>query len=140
MSSSPPNRPDKGEEDDSAPWEENKVAQDALAYFDGKKHFSLAEFEEQALRTPEARAKFAEERRRLEKEEGLKLDEEFDISKRDISKARKLMKSVMKLDTGVEIRLKPKVVGKPETVLEKGYDEARGMKFIKVFFNHDLLD
>ena len=32
-----------------------------LAYFDDHKHFSLAEFEEQALRTPEARARFAED-------------------------------------------------------------------------------
>ena len=27
---------------------------------------------------------------------------------------------------------------KPDTVLEKGFDEARGMKFIKVYFNKDL--
>ena len=126
-------------DDDAPPWDENKVARDALAYFDDRKHFSLAEFEEQALRTPEARARFAAERRRIEEEEGVELDEDFDISKRDVSKAKKLMKSVMKLDTGVEIRLRPKVVDKPESVLETGYDEARGMKFIKVFFNRDLL-
>ena len=131
--------PEKDADDDSPPWDTNTAAKDALAYFDGKKHFSLQEFEEQALRTPEARAAFAEERKRIEEEEGVKFDEQFDISKRDVSKARKMMKSVMKLDTGVEIRLKPKVVDKPETVLEKGYDEARGMKFIKVFFNRDLM-
>jgi hypothetical protein len=27
---------------------------------------------------------------------------------------------------------------KPESVLERGFDEARGMKFIKVYFNEDL--
>jgi hypothetical protein len=132
--------PEKAEDDDSPPWDVNTAAKEALSYFDGKKKFSMQEFEEQALKTPEAKAKFAEERKRIEEEEGVKLDEDFDISKRDVSKAKKLMKSVMKLDTGVEIRLKPKVVDKPDTVLEKGFDEARGMKFIKVFFNKDLGD
>ncbi len=130
----------KAEDDDSPPWDVNTAAKEALSYFDGKKKFSMQEFEEQALKTPEAKAKFAEERKRIEEEEGVKLDEDFDISKRDVSKAKKLMKSVMKLDTGVEIRLKPKVVDKPDTVLEKGFDDARGMKFIKVFFNKDLGD
>ena len=48
------------------------------------------------------------------------------------------MKSIMKLDTGVEIRLRPKVVDKPGEVLEKGYDEERKMNYIKVYFNEDL--
>ncbi|MFC7336870.1 nucleoid-associated protein [Haloferula chungangensis] len=126
-------------DDDSPPWEVNNAAQEALSYFDGKKKFSLQEFEEQALRTPEAKAKFAAEKRRLEEEEGVKVDDAFDISKRDVVKAKKGMKSMMKLDTGVEIKLKPKVVDKPDAVLEKGFDEAKGMKFIKVYYNKDLL-
>ncbi len=126
-------------DDDSPPWEVNNAAQEALSYFDGKKKFSLQEFEEQALRTPQAKAKFAAEKRRLEEEEGLKVEEAFDISKRDVVKAKKGMKSMMKLDTGVEIKLKPKVVDKPDAVLEKGFDEAKGMKFIKVYYNKDLL-
>mgnify|MGYP003835755245 CR=1 FL=1 len=130
--------PERADDDDSPPWETNNAAQEALSYFNGKKHFSLAEFEEQALRTPEAKARFAEERRRLEEDEGVKIEENFDLSKRDVSKAKKLMRSVMKLDTGVEIRLRPKVVDKPDSVLETGFDEAKGMRFIKVWFNRDL--
>lgn len=125
-------------DDDSPPWEVNAPAKEALSYFDGKKKFSLQEFEEQALRTPQAKARFAAERKRLEEDEGVKVADAFDISKRDVAKAKKGMKSIMKLDTGVEIRLKPKVVDKPEAVLEKGFDEAKGMKFIKVYYNKDL--
>lgn len=131
--------PMKDDDDGSPPWDVNAPAQEALSYFDGKKKFSLQEFEEQALPTPEARARFVEDRKRVEEEEGVKFEQEFDISKRDVTKAKKMMKSVMKLDTGVEIRLKPKVVDEPEAVLENGYDEERKMRFIKVFFNKDLL-
>ena len=126
------------DENDAPPWDVNSAAKEALSYFDGKKKFSLQEFEEQALRTPEAKEKFAAARKKIEDEEGVKLEDDFDISKRDVTKAKKLMKSIMRLDTGVEIRLKPKVVDAPETVLEKGFDETRGMKFIKVYFNKDL--
>lgn len=131
--------PETNEDNDAPPWDVNTAAKEALSYFDGKKKFSLQEFEEQALRTPEAKEKFAQARKKIEEEEGVKLEEDFDISKRDVTKAKKLMKSIMRLDTGVEIRLKPKVVDAPEAVLEKGFDEAKGMKFIKVYFNKDLM-
>jgi len=124
--------------EDSPPWDVNEPAQEALTYLKGQKNFSLQEFEEQALRTDAAKARFAEERKRVEEEEGIALEENFDISKRDITKAKKFMKSIMKLDTGVEIRLRPKVVDKPDEVLEKGYDDERKMSYIKVFFNEDL--
>lgn len=127
----------RDDEESSPPWEVNESAKEALAYFDNKKHFSLAEFEEQALRTPEAKAAFNEKKKLLEEESGVAIEEAFDISPKDVSKAKKLMKSVMKLDTGVEIRLKPKVVAKPDQVLEKGYDKDRKMSFIKVYFNNE---
>lgn len=129
--------PVRDEESSSPPWEVNESAKEALAYFDNKKHFSLAEFEEQALRTPEAKAAFREKKKQLEEESGVALEEKFDISPKDVSKAKKLMKSVMKLDTGIEIRLKPKVVANPDKVLEKGYDEDKKMNFIKVYFNKE---
>ncbi len=129
---------ERPEGDDSPPWDVNEPAQEALTYLRDQKNFSLQEFEEKALRTDAARARFNEERKRVEEEEGITLEDNFEISKRDVSKGKKLMKSIMKLDTGVEIRLRPKVLDKPEEVLEKGYDEEKKMNFIKVYFNEDL--
>lgn len=74
----------------------------------------------------------------MEEETGQKFEETFEISKKDVTKAKKKIGAVMKLDTGVEVRLKPNVIDAPERVLEHGYDETRQMKFIKVFFNEDL--
>jgi len=124
--------------DDSPPWDVNEPAREALSYLHDQKQFSLQEFEENALRTDAAKSRFAEERKRLEDDEGIEFKDNFDISKRDITKAKKLMKSRMTLDTGVEIRLKPKVVDNPGEFLEKGYDESRKMNFIKIYFNEDL--
>lgn len=120
------------------PWEVNDAAKDALAYLGSQNQFSMQEFEEKALRTPEAKARFREESKRLQEENGFTIEEGFNISAKDASKAKKLMKSVMKLDTGVELRLKPKVVDAPEKILEKGFDEEKKMKFIKIYFNKEI--
>lgn len=126
-------------DDDVPPWETSNGGQDALSYFEGKEKFSLQEFEEEVLKTPDAKARFAEHRSKIEEEQGQRLEDGFEISKKDVSKVKKkLSQSVMKLDTGIEIRLKPSAVAKADQVLEHGYDETKKMKFIKVFFNEDL--
>jgi 37-kD nucleoid-associated bacterial protein len=126
--------------DDSPPWDASNAAREAITYFEEKENFSLHEFEEEVLKTPEAKAKFAEHRSEIEKEQGHRLDDTFEISKKDVSKAKKKIRSMMKLDTGVEIRLKPSLAAKPDHVLEHGFDEGKKMKFIKIFFNEDLAD
>jgi 37-kD nucleoid-associated bacterial protein len=124
--------------DDAPPWDASSAARDAITYFEEKQNFSLQEFEEQILKSPEAKAKFAEHRSQVEEEQGQRLDDTFEISKKDVSKAKKKISTLMKLDTGVEIRLKPAVAAAPDQFLEYGFDEARKMKFIKVFYCEDL--
>ena len=55
-----------------------------------------------------------------------------------MTRAKKRISTVMKLDTGVEIHVRPAFANQPEPVLERGFDEQKGMKFIKVFFNKDI--
>lgn len=126
-------------EDDLPPWETSGAEKDALTYFEEKESFSLQEFEEEVLKTPEAKKRFAEHRSQVEEEQGQRFDDSFSISKKDVNKVKKkLQQSVMKLDTGVEIRLKPAAMAKADRVLEHGFDEGKKMKFIKVYFNEDL--
>lgn len=127
-------------DDDTPPWEDTGAVREALTYFEEKEQFSLQEFEEQVLKTPEVKAKFAEHRAKIEEETGHKLEENFEISKKDVSKAKKKLKTVLKLDTGAEVRLKPDLAAKPESVLEYGFDEGKKMKYIKIFFNEDLAE
>jgi hypothetical protein len=124
--------------DDAPPWETTSAAKDAIAYFEEKEHFSLQEFEELVLRTPEAKEKFKEHKAKFEEEQGQRFDDSFAISKKDVNKAKKRIGTVVKLDTGVEIHVKPSFTAQPEPVLERGFDEEKGMKFIKVFFNGEV--
>ncbi len=130
-------RTDGGQED-APPWETHTAARDALAYFEGKEKFSLQEFEEQVLRTPEAVSKFKQHRAKVEDEQGHRFDNEFDISKKHLNKAKKHTGTVIKLDTGVEIHVKPTSAKQQDPAIERGFDEEKGMKFVKVFYHKDL--
>lgn len=127
--------------DDTPPWESSSATRDALDYFAEKETFSLQEFEESVLKTPDARKRFAEHKAKIEEETGHPLEDSFEISKKDVTSAkRRASQSFMKLDTGVEIRLRPNAIAKSSQILEHGFDESKKMKFIKVFFNEDLAD
>lgn len=126
--------------DDTPPWETCTAARDAIGFFEGKEKFDLQEFEEQVLKEPDMVARFAEHRSRVEEEQGQPLEKSFEISKKDVTKAKRKIGAVMKLDTGVEIHVKSSFVTEPDPVLERGFDDAKGMKFIKVYFNKDLAD
>ena len=122
----------------AAAEESCEAIRDTLAYFEGREKFDLREFEDEVLRSPDTVARFAEHRARFEEEEGQPLADAFDISPKDVTRAVKRIGAVLRLDTGVEIHIKAPSVGRPEPVMERGFDESRGMKFIKVFFQEEV--
>ena len=126
----------KAPEDDTPPWETANAARDALNYFEERETFELEDFQKEVLKNPDTIAQFDEHRARVEEEQGQPLETSFEISKKDITKAKKRLAAVLKLDTGVEIHVKPSSDTQP--VLERGFDDAKGMKYVKVFYNRDV--
>jgi hypothetical protein len=130
-------KPTESEEDDTPPWEAATAAKDALDYFEQRETFQLEEFEREVLKDAETISRFGEHKARIEEEQGQALETSFEISQKDVTKAKKRIAAVLKLDTGVEIHIKPATTD-DQPVLERGYDEKKGMKFVKVFYNKDL--
>ncbi len=114
------------------------ATRDAIAYFDEREKFNLEEFETEVLKTPEAVAKFAEHRTRREEEGGVPLEKAFDIAQKQLAKVKRKIGAVLKLDSGVEIHLKSDFASEQDGVLERGFDDDKGMKFIKVFYHNDV--
>jgi hypothetical protein len=121
----------------SAPEERQAAARDAIAYFEEKEMFDLQEFETEVLKTPEAVAQFTEHRARVEEEQGVPLEKTFGISKKDVTKAKKKISTVLKFDTGVELHLRPTFSERHAGVLERGFDDEKQMKFVKVYYNKE---
>jgi hypothetical protein len=125
------------EDDDVPPWETAAPAREALEYFAQRDAFELDDFQQQVLREPETIQQFADHRARFEQEQGQSLPTQFEISKKDLTKAKRSINSVIRLDSGVEIHLKAPLGQEPPS-LERGYDDQRGMKYVKVYYHNDM--
>jgi hypothetical protein len=123
---------------DTTPEAAGLAAREALQWFDDREQFDLEDFEKQVLKSPEAVKKFAEERTRVEEEHGEPLPAQFEIAPKAVKKAAKQTATVIKLDTGIEIHVKPVLNTTGEDYLERGFDESKGMNFIRVWFNEDV--
>jgi hypothetical protein len=111
----------------------------SLNYFNKHKEFDLDEFKEDVLPSEEYRDQFDDFRRVYEEESGLPPAEEgFAISKFAVRNQRKHFRTLIKLDTHVEIKLDPKHAETASEWIERAYDEHRGMFYYKVFFNEEM--
>lgn len=120
--------------EDTPPWETKAAARQALAFFDEHDKFSMQEFEEKVLRSPEQAAKFKQHRQQVEAEQGQTFDDSFDIARKGVTKVRRRLATTVKLDTGVEIHLTPSASDPP---IERGFDPDKNMKFIKVYYHQE---
>jgi hypothetical protein len=107
----------------AAPEESARASREVLDWFDGREDFDLAAFETEVLKSPEAVA----------------LDASFSIEPKEVKKAARRATAVLQTDTGVEIRIRPEAAASAGSSVERGFDEERGMNFLKVWF-HEIVD
>lgn len=111
----------------------------SLNYFNKNKEFDLEEFKEEVLPTAEFQDQFDDYRRDYESNQQLTPAEEgFPISKYAVRSMKRQFKSLIKLDTHVELKLDPKRVESAGEFMERGFDEQRGMYYYKVYFNQEI--
>ena len=122
-----------GQPGESDAADKTVAAKRAMNFFDNHDHFSMQEFEEEVLRRdPGLVARFKEHKARFEEAHGQPIADDFAITTSELNKVKRRLGGVMKFDTGVEVRLLPEF---QENALERGFDEQRGMGFVKIFFN-----
>jgi len=105
----------------------------SVAFFRENTEFSFDEFANRVMERPEVIQSFKEFRDEYQDERELKLDEQFEISAPAVKKQSKIFKSVIKLDKNFHI-----YVHGNRQLIEKGYDEQRGMNYYRIFFNDEL--
>ncbi len=115
-----------------------RIANRAMDYFEEKDEFDLKHFREEALKEPDIIEKFDDYYSKQEEEDGGKLDETFTIAKNVARKAGNKFRSTIKLDTGVNISFAPSFKESDESTFERGFDEAKQMKFVKIYYQEEL--
>jgi len=115
-----------------------RVASQAMDYFEKRDEFDLKHFREEALKEPEIIEKFDAFQANQDEEDGSKLDESFTISKQVARKAGNKFRSTIKLDIGVNISFAPAFKEVDESSFERGFDQGKQKKFIKIYYGEEL--
>lgn len=114
--------------------EQFKFLTDSVDYFTTHETFDFNDFTEKVI--PDE--KLATEFKAFQTDYALNEVQNFDISKRALKTAKRKIKSNIKLDTKIQIRLDLNNPEYSQDFLEKGYDEAREMSYYKVYFNEEM--
>jgi len=130
---------DKGLSEELGQEERVEVAKNALSYISETDDFDLKEFKQEALGDePEIVEKFDTFKEEFEEAKGMELDETFTVSKPEAEKAKKRLKSRLKLDVGVDMTFSSGFVHESEHFLERGHDEEKGMSFVKIYYYKEV--
>ena len=114
--------------------EQLKFLTDSVDYFTTHETFNFEDFQEKVI--PDE--KLATEFKAYQNDYALNEVNNFDISQRAVKTAKRKIKSRIKLDTKIEIRLDFNNPEYSQDFLEKGYDDSREMYYYKVYFNEEL--
>lgn len=112
----------------------------SIEYFEANDTFDFNDFSEKVIEKEEYTEKFNDFKQKYEEKNGIEPQPDFTISKSALDTMRKKFKSLIKLDTKVEIKVNPNPE-EPTTHqknIERGYDQEKGMYYYKIFFNKEL--
>lgn len=111
---------------------------EAIAYFDKNNEFQMDDFVQKVVREPELIEQFKEHKQVYEMNQGMSPAEAFSISGQAVKTVKRKFKNLIKLDTGIEIKVKTSTAETGDIdVIEQGYDDKKGMRFYKIYFNEE---
>ncbi len=104
----------------------------SLAFFKENDHFEREAFDQQVLQNPAVIESFKEFDKEMNAEREAPMEEAFSISNLAVKKESKTFKSVLKLDKNFHI-----YVHGDRDLIERGFDDDKGMKYYKVFYDEE---
>ena len=104
----------------------------SVNYFKTKEQFSQAEFEVEVLGDADVIESFRNYGKSFADQSNVDLEDSFEISAHAVKRQAKVFKSVLKLDKNFHIYIHGN-----RDLIEKGFDEATGKHFYKIYFEHE---
>lgn len=101
-------------------------------FFKDHEKFEMDEFADSVMQTPEVADSFRKFTQNYSQDPEHSITEQFDISKQAVKKHAGMFKSILKLDKNFHI-----YVHGNRQLIERGYDDEKGMNFYKVFFSNE---
>ncbi|SDW47237.1 hypothetical protein SAMN05444411_101804 [Lutibacter oricola] len=117
--------------------EKSKFLAKTVDYMKENDSVDYHDFKEELFEEDDHKDLFEDYKKQFEENNDLLLRNQFAISDIVLKKQKQRLKTEIKLDTNIQIKLDIDAPDAPEEYLEKGYDEEKKMKFYKVYFNEE---
>ena len=115
--------------------EQNTFLAKTIDFFKENEVVNVERFKDELFEEDKYKNQFNDYKKSFEDEQNLVLRNQFDISERVVNKEKKKIKTDIKLDTHIQIKLDIDAPDASTEYLERGYDEEKKMHYYKVFFN-----
>ena len=117
--------------------ERNIFLAKTIDYFKDNETINVENFKEEVFEEEKHIQMFEDYKKDYEKELNVVLRNQFDLAEAVVNKEKKKIKTDIKLDTHIQIKLDIDAPDAASEHLEKGYDEEKKMFYYKVFFNEE---
>ncbi|WP_452221881.1 nucleoid-associated protein [Lacinutrix salivirga] len=115
--------------------ERNIFLAKTIDYFKENETINIENFKEEVFNEEKHIRLFEDFKKEYEGEQDVLIRNQFDLAEAVVKKDKKKIKTDIKLDTNIQIKLDIDAPDAAQEYLERGYDEEKKMHYYKVFFN-----
>lgn len=115
--------------------EQNSFLAKTIDFFKENEVVNIERFKEELFEDEKQIRAFENYKKEFEYEQNIVIRNQFDVAEAVVNKEKKKIKTDIKLDTHIQIKLDIDAPDASAEYLERGYDEDKKMHFYKVFFN-----
>lgn len=117
--------------------EQNTFLAKTIDFFKENEVVNVERFKDELFEEDKHKNEFDSYKKEFEGEQNLIIRNQFDVAEAVVNKAKRKIKTDIKLDTNIQIKLDIDAPDASTEYLERGYDEEKKMHFYKVFFNSE---
>lgn len=115
--------------------EQNTFLAKTIDFFKENEVINVERFKDDVFEEDKHKTLFDDYKKTFEGEQNLVIRNQFDVAERVVTKEKKKIKTDIKLDTNIQIKLDIDAPEAASEYLERGYDDEKKMHYYKVFFN-----
>lgn len=108
-----------------------------IDFFKENDTINIHDFKDEVFEKEEQKELFDDYKKVFESEKDVLVRNQFHVSDIVVKKQKQKIKTIIKLDTNIQIKLDVEAPDASSEYLELGYDEEKKMKFYKVYFNKE---
>ncbi|MDD7888198.1 nucleoid-associated protein [Flavivirga sp. 57AJ16] len=117
--------------------EQNAFLAKTIDFFKENEVVNIERFKEGIFEGEKQIRQFEDYKKEYEGEQNLVIRNQFDVAERVVTKEKKKIKTDIKLDTNIQIKLDIDAPDASTEYLERGFDDEKKMHYYKVFFNSE---